>query len=226
VRLAKTAAQYRRGKPVAAQRIEATLGTRLTKNRLAIHDRNSAIKFLVDTGADISVLPRSSLTRNTKPVDLKIYATNGSVINTYGDRTLTLNLGLRRPFTWRFLLADVQQAILGADFLNNFNLLVDLRGRRIIDGTTELFTTGRVTQCRTPSLSIIKYDNPYKELLAIHRSYQISKGANTETLSSALRNHPRTSSSRASAPTLTDPRKSRAKRNGGINGARHLRTLF
>ncbi|GFU75684.1 retrovirus-related Pol polyprotein from transposon opus [Trichonephila clavipes] len=38
-----------------------------------------------------------------------------------------LNLGLRRPFIWTFIIADVSSPIIGADFLKHFNLLIDLK---------------------------------------------------------------------------------------------------
>ena len=56
-----------------------------------------------------------------------LQAANGSSIPTYGRQSLTLNLGLRHTFPWIFIIANVHQPIIGADFLNHFNLLVDLR---------------------------------------------------------------------------------------------------
>lgn len=86
------------------------LSNSLLQNRLAILDLSSGIKFLIDTGTDISVLPRSILIKYVRPASLKIYAANGSTINTYSER-LTLNLKLRRPLTWRFIIADVPRLL-------------------------------------------------------------------------------------------------------------------
>ncbi|GFU94079.1 hypothetical protein TNCV_3308321 [Trichonephila clavipes] len=45
-----------------------------------------------------------------------------------------LNLGLRRPFIWTFIIADVSSPIIGADFLKHFNLLIDLKKKkRLVD---------------------------------------------------------------------------------------------
>ncbi|GFW01387.1 retrovirus-related Pol polyprotein from transposon 412 [Trichonephila clavipes] len=46
---------------------------------------------------------------------------------TYGMVRKELNLGLRRPFIWTFIIADVSSPIIGADFLKHFNLLIDLK---------------------------------------------------------------------------------------------------
>ncbi|GFW46771.1 hypothetical protein TNCV_2981271 [Trichonephila clavipes] len=51
-----------------------------------------------------------------------------------------LNLGLRRPFIWTFIIADVSSPIIGADFLKHFNLLIDLKKKRLVDVETSLFT--------------------------------------------------------------------------------------
>lgn len=105
--------------------------------RLLIRDNNSGLSFLVDTGADISLIPASPSIR-AKPAKLKLYAANNSLINTYGESMYTLDFGLRRAFSWNFCIADVKHPILGADFLTHFGLLIDLSKRRILDSSTNL----------------------------------------------------------------------------------------
>lgn len=70
----------------------------------------------------------------------ELFAANGSVISTYGFHPLTLDLGLRRAFTWRFIVADVTKPIIGVDFLAFYNLIVDCRNQRLIDSMTSLTT--------------------------------------------------------------------------------------
>ena len=108
--------------------------------RLHVYDRKSDIKFLVDSGSIISLLPRSHATRKTSPEILKLTAANGSCINTYGQHVLTLDLGLRRAFPWAFVVADIKSDIIGADFLAHYGLAVDLKRRRIADQTTPCYT--------------------------------------------------------------------------------------
>lgn len=133
--------------------------------RLIVKDRLSNLNFLIDTEADISVLPLRSTKRESTPADFKIYAANGTVIQTYGTTKLVLNLGLRRPFLWEFIVANVQQPILGADFLRKHGLLVDIRNRKLIDGLTKLHTVGQVSTIPQPSLTTIDNSNPYQDLL-------------------------------------------------------------
>lgn len=105
-----------------------------------IRDNDSHIQFLIDTGSDVSILPCKHKNKQTN--NLKLFAANNTTINTYGERTLTINLNLRRLFQWSFILADTEKAIIGADFLHKFNLLVDIRNHRLIDNTTKLSTVG------------------------------------------------------------------------------------
>ncbi|XP_018791166.1 PREDICTED: uncharacterized protein LOC108970306 [Bactrocera latifrons] len=62
----------------------------------------------------------------------QLIAVNGTPVNTYGVVTIVLNIGLRRALTWRFILADVSNPIIGADLLSHYDILVDLKNQRLI----------------------------------------------------------------------------------------------
>jgi hypothetical protein len=85
---------------------------------------------LIDAGADVSVLPPRYSDRSKGHTNLFLSAVNGTKISTYGDRTLTLAFNFKK-FTWKFLIADVSKPIIGSDFLNHFDLLVDIKKQRI-----------------------------------------------------------------------------------------------
>ena len=120
-----------------------------------ITDNNSACRFLIDTGAEVSVLPPTRTDRKHPQEGCNLLAVNGSSIITYGKRSLTLNLGLRRAFRWIFIVANVQEPILGADFLRHFSLLVDIKRSRLIDATTQLRVQGVLSQATSPSPSFL-----------------------------------------------------------------------
>ncbi|CAH8519923.1 unnamed protein product [Schistosoma margrebowiei] len=96
-----------------------------------VHDYRTNARFLVDTGAQVSVVPRDS--SKSQATVLRLRAANGSVIPTYGTRQLAVNLGNRRRYLWTFIIADVPTAILGIDFLQHYKLLVDSRRLQLID---------------------------------------------------------------------------------------------
>ena len=107
---------------------------------LHLHDSCSNIRFLIDTGADVSIIPATANLRTLSPI-LHIFAANGTKIPVYTRRTLQLNLYLRRSFEWTFYVGNVSQTILGADFIRHFNLLVDVKGQKLVDPLTSISST-------------------------------------------------------------------------------------
>ncbi|GBN10790.1 hypothetical protein AVEN_205027-1 [Araneus ventricosus] len=99
------------------------------KFRLFVQDKKTGLRFLVDSGADVSLIPANFQT--AQPCSCSLYAANGTEIPTYGVKTLTLDLGLRRAFQWNFIMAKVSRGIIGADFLNQFQLLIDIHNRKL-----------------------------------------------------------------------------------------------
>lgn len=111
------------------------------KNRLLINDKISGINFLIDTGAQLSILPRCYATTNL--VDhTKLVAANGSAIPTFGSTKLQLDFGLGRTFSWTFCVADIPQPIIGADLILREKLLVDMDGHALIDKSTRCLAHG------------------------------------------------------------------------------------
>ena len=85
-----------------------------------VTDTHTCTQFLVDTCSEVSIIPPSPDCRH-QPDELTLIAMNNTPICTYGKRSLTLNLSLRRSFPWIFIIADVQKSILGADFLQHLD---------------------------------------------------------------------------------------------------------
>jgi len=132
-------------------------------NRLIVTDRSSALNFLVDTGADISLIPRR-LVRCVKSASLKLYAANGTTINTYGSKTYILNFGLRREFKWKFCIADIQRPIIDADFLSHYGLLVDIKNKRILDSVTGLTNKEKLSRIHF-SICTTSSNSPFHRIL-------------------------------------------------------------
>ena len=104
-------------------------------------DSKSKLKFLIDTGAALSVIPASRIDKRRNRTD-NLHAANGSIIKTYGRKSITLDLGLRRTFQFLFILAEVREPIIGADFLHEFNIIVDMKNKQLIDQENELTSCG------------------------------------------------------------------------------------
>lgn len=109
-------------------------------------DKTTGITFLLDTGADVSLLPLSANQGNRTVTPFQLFAANGTKIETFGEKLITLNLGLRRPIPWRFMVTSVPQAVIGADLLKAYGLIVDLEGERI-DKIRNLVLRDFITKC-------------------------------------------------------------------------------
>ncbi|XP_045448264.1 uncharacterized protein K02A2.6-like [Melitaea cinxia] len=134
--------------------------------RLFLTDRASKVQFLIDTGSDLSVYPRSLIQYRRAKTDYNLCAANGSIISTYGFVHFNLDFGLRRLFNWRFVVADVTKPIIGVDFLNFYGLIVDCRNKRLLDSITSLSSTAKVVSCiNIASVKILTGETRYHKIL-------------------------------------------------------------
>lgn len=115
--------------------VVAAAATAGGSRRLFIMDRRTGLRFLIDTGADVSVVPATQQERRHES-PLLLSAINRSSIKTFGTRPMALDLNLGRIFTHHFISADVGSPVIGADFIDEFGLIVDLKRRRVTDGST------------------------------------------------------------------------------------------
>lgn len=153
------------GGKLQKQRVEATYSLPQESRRLFIRDQKSNVSFLVDTGSDVSLLPALEYHKKHPP-QLTLFAANSSTINVYGQKTLSLDLNVRREFTWTFLLANVKTPILGADFLHNFELMPDLRHKCLRDLKTKFQAAGHIKQAPLHSVKTISsHETIYHDLL-------------------------------------------------------------
>ena len=68
-------------------------------SRLYVTDRLTKTSFLVDTGADLCVYPRSCLRERRTRSSYELFAANGTTVRTYWCITLRLDFSLRREFS-------------------------------------------------------------------------------------------------------------------------------
>ncbi len=88
--------------------------------------------MLVDTGASYSIYPHSSA---AEPKGPPLRSPGGQAIPCWGEKQLEISFAGQK-FVWTFLLAKVDFAILGADFLKHFHLVVDLPASQLLDTRT------------------------------------------------------------------------------------------
>lgn len=126
--------------------------------RLFVSDELTRLTFLIDTGADVSVIPNSTFGALHKTNDT-LMAANGTSIATYGVKLLQVALGLRRTFAHTFILAAVSHPIIGADFLNRYGLLLDVRNKRLIDPATSIAANANIASVDVVSPKLFAFNN-------------------------------------------------------------------
>ena len=93
-----------------------------------LQDNSEGRSYLVDTGSAYSILPFSSTAQTTGPA---LTAASGASIKAWGRCRMQISAG-GRHFIQRFLQAEVPFPIIGADFLANFKMAVDLLSMHLL----------------------------------------------------------------------------------------------
>lgn len=133
--------------------------------QLLVQDKLSGINYLVDTGAQVSLIPRH-LAGHFKRLAQDapaLRAANGSTISAYGVMQHRISLG-GRLYSITLIIADVSKPILGADFLRKHNLLVDIRGSRLLHASDFSSLPCAVAEGSTCAISPVTTD-PYSTML-------------------------------------------------------------
>ena len=154
------------GKLVQPAHAETIASGVKNSKRLHIKDRNCGMIFLIGTGSDISLIPDTKKVMSTRPSDVKLFAANDTQVLTFGGKRLTLNLGLRRSFTWNFCVAAVPDPIIGADLLTHYLLVPFLHRSSLIDTSTGLRALGFTKTATTFGLSVIGRSSIFSQILS------------------------------------------------------------
>ena len=145
---------------------EAPFSSLSPSKLLYVADKHNKCNYLIDTGAAVSVLPKSCANRTSYAACLPLVAANNTTINTYGNCRCVVDVGLKRDYAWTFIVADVKQPIIGADFLIQYSLLVDLKSRCLRDMRTGLAIPATLSSINPLSLNRVEtLQNDYTKLL-------------------------------------------------------------
>lgn len=120
-------------------------------------DASTKKQILIDTGAEISVVPPTN-SEKLNSSSFKLFAANSTTIDTFGTKTITIDIGLRRPLIWKFTIANVDRCIIGADFLSHYELLIDIKNKKLIDPITRLNIKGKSVSIPSYGITTIKAD--------------------------------------------------------------------
>lgn len=122
-----------------------------TDRLFCVTERQTEVRFLVDFGAEVRVVPPMLEKHRNRREPPSLHAVNGTAIKAYGRKLLTLDIGFSRTFRWIFIIADARQAIITAEFPWRFVFTVDLRRSMLLD--TEAQLSVQVIVSKTNALS-------------------------------------------------------------------------
>ncbi|GFR58397.1 retrovirus-related Pol polyprotein [Elysia marginata] len=123
---------------------------------------NTGRRFLVDTGAQVSVVPATWFERRSSQSGSPLQAANGTSIPKYGSRNVPLCFN-HRTYQSRLVIAHVKRPLLGADFFRRHNLL---RGQRLIEADTYLSSPCSISRVATTALALIEQEsNTFRKVL-------------------------------------------------------------
>ena len=121
------------GKLAAQQEDAFTLPAGSTGSSLVyLQDKLSSRRFLVDSGASVSVFPAPS---STSTSGVKLLTADGSTLSCSGSRIIPLHFG-SCSFEWLFQLAPVFVPILRVDFLRHHNLLLVVANQKVFSNSS------------------------------------------------------------------------------------------
>ena len=134
-------------------------------NTFSIYDQRTGQSFLIDTGADVSVYPASPQDRQNSTPSIPLSAANGTSIKTWGKRSIALEIRPKHVYIHEFYLADVTRPILGADFFIAHELIIDLKGKRLLSlDNVSVVLKSSVSPMTLAGLSLHPH-NEYSDLL-------------------------------------------------------------
>ena len=160
---------------LACQSLAANVSGISPSRLLHVTGKSSSLSFLVDTSAAVSVLPKFACNSYKPYLDnTPLHAVNQTSIRAYVEKSVLLDLGLRRAFRWVFIVAAVSLPIVGAEFLHNFNLSVGLRQQRLIGNTTYRSSIASVVSASALSPSFLPCigANPFNSLTTLFSEFQ------------------------------------------------------
>ena len=118
------------------------------------------MQALVDTGSEICLAPRNYVSNFSTSIAPKLVSASGAPINSYGSAIVRFTIPtMRRVYTQHFVVADVNNVILGVNFLRANKLMVDCSGEQNVlrDNQTQItsrveMVKAEVQSCKIPEI--------------------------------------------------------------------------
>ena len=108
------------------------------RSHTLFHDPCSNMRFLLDMGAELSMIPFCKYYKPYYGLQ-DLIAANGTPIGIYGTKKLNIDVGARYTFRWTFRVAVVAVPIIRIDFMRHFGLGIDVVNNTFILPKTSMY---------------------------------------------------------------------------------------
>ena len=154
-------------------------------------NRNQTVKLnqqvdgkniLVDTGSTFSLVPARPEEKKRRPNNNLFKGAQGLPIAVYGQKVIVVDIGTGRNFKHKFFIADVEDPLLGMDFLLEHRLVVDPVNNKLFDVDT--FQSARVNVVLNNSITSINENEIKGKLQYLWKEFPSLCDASVSKLSS------------------------------------------
>ena len=159
-----------------------------TNDVIHVFCNQNETSFLIDTGSSVSLLPKEVFNPEGTSKTVLV-AANGTPIEVFGTKDLFVDLGLGRIFLHSFIVADVQECILGIDFLKNNSLLLDASKNALLLPQTLTYVDSESLMPKPLMPPDIRVD-PESPFAKVDEIYGNDISFLNEDLKTLLRRHP------------------------------------
>ena len=151
------------GKLVGRSPSAAGLQTRPWPAQLGlIIDDCSRKRCLLDTGSQVSLWPPSPSSLKLPLSQMRLTADNDTPIKAFGQQRKQIQIG-GKSYSFIFLIVQVSRQILGLDFVQNFQMTIDLCNRRLVhSGISTRFSS---TSSNISGINVVRSPSPFLHIL-------------------------------------------------------------
>lgn len=134
-------------------------------NSELLYVQSNGNRYLIDTGSQISIVPKSQNDQKYN-FDFVILSASNTPIRPHGLRSIELQLG-SSTYKWTFITTEIDQRVMGIDMLRYFGIMVDPKNNRLLDQNMRSITAESI-RTKSMKLTCIKAKHPlqnYPELI-------------------------------------------------------------
>ena len=149
------------------RKVVSKISSSRTSRLLYISDASSKIRYLIDTGSAVSILPPSRRINPGSHPAYDLLADNGTPIATFGTVNTTIRLALNLQLDWPFIIADVSQPIIGMDLLKHHKFLVNTWQHSITHTPSETNIAGQPAKGSSCTVTYIQENCKLHQILDV-----------------------------------------------------------